>query len=721
MKKDLLTASIKKAPILFIHYGPASYLRWTLKGARRTNPEKRIVLLGDERNRHFAKGIADFFLFENFAYGPELKEFESVFQIIQGSRHWYTKEGGIETWLKFVFRRWFLINNFLKREAIDSFWIFDSDTLLLASLASREERFADYDATTQCRGRCLNGWVSSQKLVERYLHCINDLFKDEVYLQAQRERLKKDIGLAFNEMDAFHEFCRRSSIKTCQASKVINGESFDDALAITEEYTIAPHKILGRTNIKQLWISKNRELYAQQEKGCIKVRLLSCNMSWMPDYLWKRLFYLTTPASQNLALDHGLKEVALKAGVRTILFRLVFQQVLQFKKKATSLIFKLFQSVKKKLQKQPQSIIRLQPRERSKGTVVIGYITWPFLEGYDAPRARGHTNAFEVITMAHTYQELGYAVEIIDYKNNKYRPPRDTVVAIDLHAQLERWRKILPKKCLKILHATGAYWKSANQAEQIRLAAIKDRRGIFLASQRQSSPSRSAELADKIIVLGNEYTKQTFRFANKPIIRIPISSAFEFPWPEERNFSLAKKKFLWLGSYGMVHKGLDLVLEAFAQMPELTLTICGRPEKEHDFFELYKKELIEMSNINLHGWVDMTSPEFLKIAATHASIIYPSCSEGGGGCVIHSMHAGLVPICTKEASVDLGDFGLLIQQGTVDAVIQAAKTFASLPDEEVSLHARAAYDYVRAHHTRGQFQKNYYQFAVNLLSHENTL
>ena len=33
----------------------------------------------------------------------------------------------------------------------------------------------------------------------------------------------------------------------------------------------------------------------------------------------------------------------------------------------------------------------------------------------------------------------------------------------------------------------------------------------------------------------------------------------------------------------MVHKGLDLVLEAFAGMPEYHLTVCGPVAKEKDF------------------------------------------------------------------------------------------------------------------------------------------
>ena len=295
-----------KAPLIFIHYGPARYLRWTLLAARRTNPEKRIILLGDESNRRFACGVAEFFLFENYATGAALAEFERVFQVIQGERHRFHKAGGIEAWLKFVFRRWFLIYEFLKSEEINAFWTFDSDTLLLAPLVPREKFFSTFEATTQCRGMCLNGWIGSRHLVERYLTCINDLFNDDSYLQRQRDRLKKDVGLAFNEMDAFCEFCKRASVKTCRASQVIEGAVFDDALAFIEDYEPAPQKILGRTPIKRLWISSSGELYIRQASDQVFVRLLSCNMSWMPDFFWKRLFKATTPRKNLFAEDHSL-------------------------------------------------------------------------------------------------------------------------------------------------------------------------------------------------------------------------------------------------------------------------------------------------------------------------------------------------------------------------------------------------------------------------------
>ncbi len=302
------------APILFIHYGPASYLHWTLRCARRTNPDKRIFLLGDESNRRSAEGAAEYFPFEDFSSGAKHARFQEVFQAIQGERHRFSKHGGVETWLKFVFRRWFLIEGFLAHENIDSFWTFDSDTIVLAPLAPREARFRDVDATTQCRGECLNGWVGSFRLVERYTACILDLFSDPLFLDAQRERLRAQAGLAFNEMDAFSEFRRRENVATRRASEFFDGEAFDDALAFAEDYERALDPILGRIPVKRLWTTQSGGIWAKS--GGIPVRLLTCNMSWMPDYLWRRILNTVkadslVPASQRV--DPGvLREVNLR-------------------------------------------------------------------------------------------------------------------------------------------------------------------------------------------------------------------------------------------------------------------------------------------------------------------------------------------------------------------------------------------------------------------------
>ena len=323
-------------PLIFIHYGPAAYLRLTLRCALRSNPDKRIVFIGDQANRIYAQGNVDFCPYRDLECAQTISEFHDVFQVIQGSRHHFNKEGGTETWLKFVFLRWFLVCEFLQREKIESFWIFDSDTLLLAPLTPREKRFAEYAATTQCRDTCLNGFVASRALVEHYTKTILELFRDQDYLSAQRDRLKTHAGLAFNEMDAFGEFRRRQNIRTFHAAQPIKGEVFDDALAFTDSYVPAAVKVLGKTSVKKLWISESGGLYARTLQDGAFLRLLTCNMSWMPDYLWKKMerFCLTPEQEAKVmpAKATDLREIDLSQPLTDKVARVLKKRIYEMKR-----------------------------------------------------------------------------------------------------------------------------------------------------------------------------------------------------------------------------------------------------------------------------------------------------------------------------------------------------------------------------------------------------
>lgn len=284
--------------VIFIHYGKATYLRRNLCAARRTNPSENLFLLGDETNRDCAKGIADFVDYRSLE-NEKTAAFDQVFRPLEGQRHKYNKLGGTKVWLNFVFRRWFLIAEFLRKENIQSFWTFDSDTLLLAPLQMRRRRFLNMDATTQCRDCCLNGFVGSRRLVDAYIQCVLDLFRDPDYLEAQRARLKKQAGLAFNEMDAFCEFRRRSRAKTFHAALPSNGEFFDDALAFDEEFEESSAKVAGRITVKRLWSSPDGALYARHFKSGNLVRMVTCNLSWLPDYVGKKLMRFCLSPQQD--------------------------------------------------------------------------------------------------------------------------------------------------------------------------------------------------------------------------------------------------------------------------------------------------------------------------------------------------------------------------------------------------------------------------------------
>lgn len=369
----------------------------------------------------------------------------------------------------------------------------------------------------------------------------------------------------------------------------------------------------------------------------------------------------------------------------------------------------MLNKLRRRFRKSP--VFRLEPAGNARGTVALSYVTVPFVAGADL---RGHTNAYECAEIANAYRDLGFRVEVVDYRDRDYVPPPDTRLAIDIHSNLERWHPALPDRCRRLLHATGAHWLTWNEAEAQRLLAVFQRRGVCLAPRRTAEPSRGIEVCDLATVIGNEWTLGTFEAAHKPLHRVRLSSAYTYDWAAERDFETARRSFVWLGSFGMVHKGLDLALEAFARMPEFRLTVCGRPEKEHDFFEAYRHELTKCPNITHAGWMDLASPEFEKIRRTHASMIYPSSSEGCAGSIVHCAHAGLVPLVTRETGFEIGGFGIRIREGSVEAVCEAVRALAGESPAQVESRARAAWEFVRTEHTRERFRREYRAFAAGL-------
>lgn len=362
--------------------------------------------------------------------------------------------------------------------------------------------------------------------------------------------------------------------------------------------------------------------------------------------------------------------------------------------------------------------IRLKGR-KGKGLVVLSYLREPFL-GLPESDARGHTNWQECRAIAATWQSYGYSVDIVDWHDSRYRPPSNTVAVIDIHQNLEQWNAGLPRDCKKVLHATGAHWLTQNAAEYLRLEAIRDRRGVSLIPRRQSPPNRAGECAHAITVLGNKFTQDTWAFTGTPIHRIPISCAVPFSWPREKDWKSCRRRFLWAGSYGMAHKGLDLVLEAFAKMPEFHLTVCGRPEKEADFFNAYRKELLHTENIHCAGWIEAGSENFVEVCRTHCAMVYPSCSEGGGGALIHAMAGGLVPLATYEASVDLADFGEWIEKPTVEGVQKAVRLLAAESESLMEDRARRAWLHTQKNHSIEAFKNTYASFVETLMRDEDS-
>lgn len=361
------------------------------------------------------------------------------------------------------------------------------------------------------------------------------------------------------------------------------------------------------------------------------------------------------------------------------------------------------------------SVISIKTKKKYAGDVLVSYIIPDCLFKKVHNISKTHSNEWECLQIANIFLNLGYNVDIINWTNNKFLPKKNYSFFIDIHSNMERLAPILNKDCIKIFHITGAHWQFQNSAEHLRLLKLQKRRGITLISRRMVTPNLAIEYCDYATILGNEFTVNTYAYAKKPIYKIPLSTAVLFEFNENKNFGKFRRNFLWLGSLGLVHKGLDLVLEVFNKLPEYKLYICGKISEEKDFEEVFYKELYNTPNIETLGWVDISTQKFLDITNNCVGLIYPSCSEGQAGSVVTCLHAGLIPIISYESGVDIDNFGIILKQCTIKEIKSSIEKLSNFSSEQLKKMSKEAWEYARANHTRVRFAEKYKNFVVNIL------
>ena len=361
-------------------------------------------------------------------------------------------------------------------------------------------------------------------------------------------------------------------------------------------------------------------------------------------------------------------------------------------------------------------VVSLRPARPARGDVLFSYINNPFFlrPGESVPTT--HTHYWESLQIAQTFLDLGYGVDVISWRNTWFQPEKKYRAFVDVRYNMQRLAPLLNRDCLRIMHAETAHCLFHNAAEARRLLELQRRKGVTLRARRLMEPNWAIEHADCATILGNGFTMGTYRYANKPLYPVPISAPVLYPWPESKDFEASRRRFLWLSSGGMVHKGLDLVLDAFADMPGYEVVICGPVDRETDFVAAYRGQLCQSSNVRTLNWVDVTGPSFIEIMNSCVGLIYPSCSEGQSGAVVTCLHGGLIPIVSYESGVDVDGFGIVLESCSLEEIKDAVQRVASLPVHELQGRARSAWEHARAHHTRERFAEEYRKAVSRILS-----
>lgn len=311
------------------------------------------------------------------------------------------------------------------------------------------------------------------------------------------------------------------------------------------------------------------------------------------------------------------------------------------------LLRKLYNIFSPKRKPSKNIIVRNYFKTNYTKNLLITYINNPFLKNLQNGSVT-HSNQNEVKVIAKIFSNFNYNVDIIEYTYDEKLSLKEYDLLFGFGDIFEKSFYSKEFKGKRIFYATGAEPSFQINAEIKRVKEFNKRKNTSLLPKRLPPNfwPLSSFMSDAMIVYGNEWTISTWKniYDGSILEQIGSNSFFDM-----KNYKTKEKEFVFIGSAGNIHKGLDICIDIFKELDSrYVLNIFSAYEE--DFFQVYG-ELPE--NIKFHGFVDLTSEYSKKIIEKSKYILAPSCSEGQMTSLLLGIGNGLLPLATRETGVDL--------------------------------------------------------------------
>lgn len=336
--------------------------------------------------------------------------------------------------------------------------------------------------------------------------------------------------------------------------------------------------------------------------------------------------------------------------------------------------------------------LNVQPEAHQKRAVVC-YLTAYFFSDWDEV-SMGRTQPYEIMAIVRVLSKLGYRIDIMNCNDTKalqyLRNTRyDLVFGFG-----EAFYRLCEQnsRATTVLYMTEHHPDFATEEENKRKAYFKQRYGKTVSTTRSNKFYSSKHLSRQythLILLGE---KEPFlRQYAEPFQLFP-TGLFNplFMW-SQKDHTVTRKKFLWLGSPGAaLHKGLDLLIDVFSTRSDVVLHIAGMSDADRKTIPIPARD-----NIKDYGFINIKSDGFLKLVSQCTYLILPSCAEGFATSVTTGMLHGLIPIAMKDTgfnriahlAVLLDDYKLPYLEAKITELSHANPEY--LQEKEKQVHAFA--------------------------------
>ena len=322
-----------------------------------------------------------------------------------------------------------------------------------------------------------------------------------------------------------------------------------------------------------------------------------------------------------------------------------------------------------------------------------------------------HTMHWVSVEIIRQLIERGYIVDcVFDRIGSLVEDVTCYDVIIDEWNNLPLWTSQNPH-ARTLYYATGCHWLFHNRAELLRHEWLFARRGVEVPAKRQLPPLLGPGEADLVSYTGFEKQKATFGVHAPKTRKLWTSLGEILDTTNQRDWETARKRFIWFGSSGWVHKGLDLTIEAFLKEPQLQLIICGRDlESDGSLWKTYGVDIEKADNISYFGFVNPLGSEFRELALSACAVVFPSAAEGSSGAVLQCLQYGLIPVVTEITGIGVHQDWAPLTGNTdhelIEQIRQRCTEISSMPEKQFQEWSDYFEEYVRKNHNRASYRQS---------------
>lgn len=323
---------------------------------------------------------------------------------------------------------------------------------------------------------------------------------------------------------------------------------------------------------------------------------------------------------------------------------------------------------------------RVQLRSSGTKNALFMYLSQPQTWKSWDPRFSKHENLKQSCHITSILTNQGFTTDVVDMSDTQFVPEKEYDLFIghgSAASELSITVNALHKACL----ATGSYGPVAKQKTEERYIRLKGVGRSHVPVKLPSSKITKEYYSgyDSIICFGNNTTASTFSSLALPVHPFPSYPQLSVK-PTSRD-QASSNHFLFSTSNFYVLKGLDLLLEVFAENQDFHLHICGKVAS--DFTNAYQDLLDCTTNIHFHGFIRIGGPKWVNICKKCFWYLSPSATEGCQGFALNAMAAGLIPIVSPEIGIDLDEIGHSLGTCTPDEIENVLRTLSQKSNEEL--------------------------------------